>query len=396
MLGEHIKMALRTFTSNKLRTVLSLLGMLIGVASVILITSLGASATADIQARIGAIGIDLISVDGGWGDGRSQRVFAPTLADTLLAEIPTLAAATPMQRDDGFAKSRYREAPFSVNAVSPDYREVFQIDMAAGRFLSPQDGESRFPGVVLGYEAARRLFPGGGAVGSPLRLILGTDNYHMTVLGVMRRRDGALGASFNDTILMDLDFYRSRIAPVDVVFTVLLRARSAEDAAAAYQAVQDYLSSRIGEPDAFFVDSPSSLSDAYREVTNTLSLVLAGIAGISLIVGGIGIMNIMLVSVTERTREIGIRKALGAPGRAILWQFLIESASLTAIGGALGGGFGFVLGRIATGLLGWTFAPDYRSFAAAVAFSALIGVFFGIYPAVRAAKLNPIEALAYE
>ena len=190
--------------------------------------------------------------------------------------------------------------------------------------------------------------------------------------------------------------HRAKIGKVEVITSFFLKARDPADAAGVSDQVKAYLGEKITEPQGFYVESPSSLSKMFDKVTGTLNLVLAGIAAISLLVGGIGIMNIMLVSVTERTREIGIRKALGAPARMIRQQFLTESAALTVLGGIQGALIGFGLGKLVTHLLGWPFSPDIRAFVLAIGFSIAIGLFFGIYPAIRASRLNPIEALSHE
>ncbi len=396
MFTENIKLALKNFITNKMRTILSLLGIMIGVSSVILITTLGNSATAKIKTEIASGGMDLIMVYGGWGNARSQKAFHPGLGDELVELIPEISAATPKFQRYALAKSPHKTSAFSLSCISPSYRDVFNIEMTAGRFFTEDDSNRKFPGIVLGHKTAQTLFPTGGSVGSPLKLMIDKSAYQFTVLGVMKKKDANMGSSFNDVLLMDLNYYRSRIAKVDVVESFFLKAADPSIATAANIEVKEYLSSKTSDKDAFWVESPSSISNMLGKVTKTLNLVLACIAGISLLVGGIGIMNIMLVSVTERTREIGIRKALGAPAMVIRGQFLTESAVLTLIGGILGIMFGTGIGKIATSIIKWNFSPVLSAYVLALGFSAVIGVFFGLYPAVRASKLDPIEALSHE
>ena len=396
MFGENIKLALKNFVTNKMRTLLSLLGIMIGVSSVILITTLGNSATSNIKSEIASGGMDLIMVYGGWGNARSRSVFHPGLGEELTEALPSISASTPNYQTGAMVKSSSKSAGFSVSCVSPDYPRVFNIEMAAGRFLSWSESRTKYPGLVLGNKTAEQLFPCGGAVGSPLKLIIGKTAYQFTVTGVMKKKDASMGAEFNNAILMDLNYYRSRIAKLETVESFFLKAADSSIAVKANNDVKAWLEGKIQEPDAFWVDSPSSISDMFSKVTRTLNLVLAAIAGISLLVGGIGIMNIMLVSVTERTREIGIRKALGARAMVIRGQFLTESAVLTLIGGIFGVLTGIGLGKLVTGILNWTFSPVPSAIALALGFSAVIGVFFGLYPAVRASKLDPIQALSHE
>ena len=396
MFGENIKLALKNFINNKMRTILSLLGIMIGVSSVIMITTLGNSATSNIKNEIASGGMDLIMIYGGWGSARSKEVFHPGLGEEIVEALPGVVDSTPNFHSGALAKSRHKTASFSLNCISPSYKNVFNIEMAAGRFFTEADSIHKYPGVVLGNKTAQTLFPTGGSVGSSLKLIIGKTAYQFTVLGVMKKKDSNMGGDFDNVILMDLNFYKSRIERVSTIDSFFLKAIDPETAAQVNFEVQEYLSSRITEKDAFWVDSPSSISEMFNEVTRTLNLVLSCIAGISLLVGGIGIMNIMLVSVTERTREIGIRKALGAPPGAIGGQFLTESVVLTLIGGVLGVLLGTGTGKVATYILSWSFSPVPTAYFLSLGFSAVIGIFFGLYPAIRASKLDPIQALNRE
>lgn len=396
MFIENLKIALRNFVTSKLRTMLSLLGIMIGVSSVIIITTLGNSATSKIQREISSEGMDIVMVEGGWGSMRSYQVFSPELGEKIKNSIPSIVDSTPVLNERADVKSRWKEHSYDINCVTPSYANIFDIRMAAGRFLSSEESENRYPGVVLGYRIAQQLFPAGGAVGSSLKLLFWQKTFQMTIVGVLSKKDEIMGNNFNDSIFMDLNFYKTRIEGLEFVSTFYLKVHDPREAVKATKDVKSYLKKKISEKDAFWVDSLSSISKMYKEVTGILNIVLGGIAAISLLVGGIGIMNIMLVSVTERTREIGIRKALGAPARVIRGQFLTESAALTAAGGILGVLVGSGIGKLITHILEWPFSPVLKAYGLAIVFSAVIGLFFGIYPAVRASKLDPIQALSYE
>ena len=396
MIGEHIRMALRNFRANKMRTALSFCGILIGVSAVITITSLGKSASVDILGEFGDAGLDIIMIDGGWGNARAQRTFSIDLSERLRGGIGEISFATPVYETGVLVKSPYREESYSLRAVSPQFQHVFHLTVGAGRFFSPFGGDRRFPGIMVGSTVAQRLFPTGGAVGSTVRIVIAGTSHHLQVIGVLSPRDNTMGMSFNDAVFIDINYLSARIMRLNLVSSLYVSVRDASTTVAAQERIRTFLTRETSDPSSFWVDSPASMTKAVREITTTLNLALAGIAAISLLVGGIGIMNIMLVSVTERTREIGIRKALGAPASAIRMQFLIESSALTLIGAGFGSGVGFGVARLITPLLDLPFVPDWRAFFLAQGISVVIGVFFGWYPAVRAARLDPIVALSHE
>ena len=397
MFLENIKLALLNFVTHKTRAVLSLLGIVIGVSSVILITTLSKSATANIEADIKALGMDLVSIYGGWGSPRSKKAFAANLGKQLEEELPGITASTPLLTDSIGVKGPFDILPYPLHCVDSSFGEVFSLSATVGRLFTKDEAARRQPVTVLGYEAAKKLFPAGGALGSTVKFLFEKNVHQMVVIGILEKKDPIMGMSFNDGIFMGLNYYTGKIAKVKVFESFYLKTRKNDMANQAKIEVEDYLVQSLAlEPEDFWVDSPSSMQKAFTQVTRTISLVLGGIAAISLLVGGIGIMNIMLVSVTERTREIGIRKALGARKKVIRRQFLTESVVLTLAGGILGSLAGFGLGRLGTMLMKLTFVPDYFSFGLSLGFSAIIGVFFGFYPAVRASKLDPIKALSYE
>lgn len=396
MFFENVKMALSSFLTNKLRTLLSLLGIVIGVSSVIIITTLGSSATADIKEEIAGAGLNMITVYGGWGSDEDAKQFTVDLAKELEENIQGVLSSTPVRTTGAMVYTRFVQENTRVNAAFYAFSEQFDYHPVSGRWISAEDMTQRRRVVVLGNEMGKRLFPYGGGVGSTIRILL-SDGSSMAfeVIGVMEEKDSG-SMDLNRNIYIPFDTFDAQIEPIDRIESINIQTSDPAQAVLVAQRIEGYLAQKMTSPRAFYVSSPSSVADMFKEVTNTLNLVLGGIAAISLLVGGIGIMNIMLVSVTERTREIGIRKALGATRRAILGQFLIESTALTMIGGLLGAILGAAIGKLVTSILEWTYSPDPRAFVISLSFAVVVGVFFGIYPASRAARLDPIGALSYE
>lgn len=280
-------------------------------------------------------------------------------------------------------------------AVTEEAPGVFDLELAEGRFLSTLDRERRSSVVVLGAEAADVLFPTSAAVGQHVRVYLKPPR-SFTVIGVVASRPDAVGLSFDSSVYVPFETYGNRIEPIARVGRYAIGVRNEADVLAVSRDVEDFFFERTGNRNAVRIVSPSTVAEMFDAVTSTLSAFLTGIAAISLIVGGVGIMNIMLVSVTERTKEIGIRKALGASPRVIRGQFLIEAVTLTLVGGLLGVVIGTLISYWGTWLLGWSFSPNPWAYPLALLFSSSVGIFFGLYPAIRASRLDPVQALAYE
>jgi len=412
-LWQGALIALDSLTANKLRSTLTVLGIVIGVAAVIALVSIGRGAQASITAQIESIGTNLVFVRPGGAQQGGGVVSAAGSAATLteedaaaLVNVSSVVGVAP--EISGRAQVSYLGLNTNTSAVgvTPEYLTVRNLEVADGEFVSQANVIAHSSVVVLGSTVANTLFGGtGGAVGQSVRI----NNQPYRVIGVLVSKGGSGFGNQDDRILVPLSTAQTRLLGggrfrgANVVSTINVQVASANEVTAAITGITEVLRERHRTSegsDDFTVQNQQDTLSAITSVTNVLTIFLGGIAGISLLVGGIGIMNIMLVSVTERTREIGIRKAVGARGRDILYQFLVESAALSLVGGligvALGWGIAQLVGRVQ--LSGSTISPvvGLDAVLLATGFSIAIGLFFGIYPASRAARLEPVDALRYE
>ncbi|MBI2872218.1 MAG: ABC transporter permease [Chloroflexi bacterium] len=405
--------ALSSLGANKLRSGLTLLGIVIGVAAVISLMAIGRGAQQTITANIASLGTNLLFVRpgsssqggifGGLGSA-STLTLDDAYALTDPAYAPSVAAVAPELRTTGQVVASGKNTFTQVIGVTPEYQFVRNVPVASGQFITWSQVDNVSQVVVLGTRVAETLFGFRDPTGQTVRI----GGRQFTVIGVLKSMGGGTQGLFDDQVLVPITTAYYRLASQRTtqgsvnVQTVNVQVRSA---GAMNNAVQEIatvlrLRHRITTDDDFTVSSQQETIQALEETTNTFVVFLGAIAGISLLVGGIGIMNIMLVSVTERTREIGIRKAMGAKRRDILLQFVSEATLLSLGGGGLGVLLGLVLSRIVDGqslgnqTLQTAFSGDIAVLALVV--SAVIGLFFGIYPAFRAARLHPIEALRYE
>jgi putative ABC transport system permease protein len=282
-----------------------------------------------------------------------------------------------------------------VMAVTEEYRDIFDYEVETGRFLSEEDDEGRKSVIVLGSEVAETLFPEGDAVGQYVRLVKDQAR-SFKVVGVMSPRSSSIGVNFDTSSYVPYDTFTQRLHRIDTVGSFAIGTEAGADVLAISDELEHYLAGVTGNPDAYRIVSPTTIAEVATGVTSTLNLLLGGVAAISLLVGGIGIMNIMLVSVAERTREIGTRKALGASPRVIRGQFLTAAVSLTLVGGVLGMLLGSLISFFVTKQFDWSFTPQMSAFALGFLFSSFVGVFFGLYPAIRASNLDPVVALTFE
>ena len=396
MLIDYIRLAFGNFASNRMRSFLSLLGIIIGVASVIAITSLGRSATTTIQGEIARVGLGTIVVQpSSEADPALLRLLTPAFSDRLAREVQGIATVMPLQRTSVIVKYRDREHKADLMAVTEELQSILDIPVDVGRFLSEQDRSRRRSVVVLGAEVASELFPVGSAVGKHVRLYLNPVR-SFEVVGVLGSRAKTMGMKFDPSVFLPFDTYSARIERVSRVQRYVVGVVDETDVLNVADRIERYFINLSGKEDSVSIDSPSTVAEMFQAVTVTLNAFLTGIAAISLIVGGIGIMNIMLVSVTERTREIGIRKALGASPAAILGQFMTEAITLSIVGGILGMIVGTGLSSFGTWLFGWNYTPNPMAYPISILFASFVGIFFGLYPAVRASRLNPVDALNYE
>ncbi len=390
MAWENIKLAFKSMFTNKLRTLLSLLGIVIGVMSVVTILTLGNSASGSISDAIATGGTDLITI---YTNG-SSSTFTEEFADTLRRNIEGIEAVAPMNSQT--ARVRYKDTvtSYTVNGVQASWADLMKYNVSQGEWFTTEDNLSRRQVVVLGSEVAKKLFPGGDAVGNYVS-VFRTQAKRYLVVGVMEAKDATLSVSFNNAVFMPYNTMKLRLGGSSRVGSYIVKVFENHDSTTVSDSIRDYLDNLVGS-DNYTIFSASTLTSIANEITGTFTTFLAAIAGISLLVGGIGIMNIMLVSVAERTREIGIRKALGASPKVIRGQFITEAIALTMLGGLLGILLGTFISKAVTNLAGWSFKISIPAYALSVGFSMVIGVFFGWYPAKKAAKLDPIDALNYE
>jgi len=399
-----IKIAFRALRRNKMRTVLTMLGIIIGVGAVIAMVALGKAAKAQVEARIAALGQNVIQVFS--GSVNRNGVFsgfggAGTLtvddANAMQSEIPGVVAVSPEVRSGAQIMAGENNWQTSVMGEDVDYLVIRQWDMTEGAMFTDADVRSTAKVCVLGKTTADKLFPDGGAVGQIIRI----KNVPVKVLGVLRAKGASMfGQDQDDTVIVPYTTGMKRFAGVTTLRMINVSAASADQLAAVQNAIADLLRQRHriqpGRDDDFILRNQQEIAEAQTATTDVMTALLAGVATISLIVGGIGIMNIMLVSVTERTREIGIRMAVGARGHDILLQFLIEAVTLSSTGGILGILLGIGGAKMLTIVKHWPTLVYTDSILIAFVFSAAVGIFFGFYPARKASKLDPIDALRYE
>jgi len=407
-LGQAIKEALESLYSNKLRSILTILGIIIGVGAVIAMLAVGEGAQSTITGSISGIGTNLLFVYSGNfsnQDVRNVKDISMDDADALLDQYqaPSVAAVAPMVSGTLEVTANGEKKSSSINGVTPSYQSVRNAELTEGSFITEENILGRASVAVIGVDVAKALFDRtDGLVGESIRI----DGQPFRVIGVLKSKGGSAFGSEDNVVLVPLSTAQARLLHKnsDEIDMLLVQATSAEVVSQASDEVANILRVRhrtkVGLDD-FTIFSQQDFVSVAKTITGVFTIFLGGIAGISLLVGGIGIMNIMLVSVTERTREIGLRKALGARRRDILIQFLTESSLLSLFGGIIGIGLGwlisFIVGKIAAAS-GSPFNPliSFNAILLATLFSTAVGLFFGLYPANRAANLEPVEALRYE
>lgn len=379
--------------SNKLRTILSLLGIIIGVASVVAILTLGDTASSSIQQNLATGGLQVIYLAPEQG-AKTTKFYDESICDELLNNVEGLDVVMGVYT----TYSRIREAKVSTSAqisgVPSYYADMLNYTVQSGRWFSKEENLISAQVCVLGSDMAARLFKGEDPVGKKIEIFRNQAKSY-TVVGVMNSKDPLLAVSFDSGVYIPSNTFIQRIQKPEAVSNYIIHVADSYDPITVSNALQAYLNLKLG-PDSYMSIGAATLATIADSITSTFSSFLAAVAGISLVVGGIGIMNIMLVSVAERTREIGIRKALGATNQAIMGQFIVEAITLTLVGGAIGILFGVFISYAITLLANLPFSISYNSFLIAGGFSMVIGVFFGWYPAKKAAKLDPIESLNYE
>jgi putative ABC transport system permease protein len=398
------RVAAQSLLKNKMRSLLTMLGIIIGVAAVILLVAIGQGAQSRIREQVEALGTNLIVVSPGassqGGVSRGAGSFNRLTVDDvekLQRESFLVVAVSPVIATGGQVIGGQGNWRTRVNGVSVEYQQIRDWQVASGRFFDASDLRGMRKVAVVGATVADALFPGQDPVGQQVQV----RHVPFEIIGLMERKgQTAEGTDQDDVILAPYTTVRTRLAGRQFIPQILASAASTGDIPAAEEEIRSIMreSHRLAdwEEDDFTVRNQSDLTEAAQGTTEVMTLLLAAIASISLLVGGIGIMNIMLVSVTERTREIGIRMAIGARGTDVMTQFLVESTVLAAVGGLLGLGLGFGGARVVSAATGWSTTISPVTVVAALAFSGAIGIFFGFYPARQASELDPIEALRYE
>jgi putative ABC transport system permease protein len=399
-----LRVAFRALRRNKMRTALTMLGIIIGVGAVIAMVGIGNGAKAQVEARIAALGQNVIMVfSGSITRGGVHTGFggAGTLtvedAAAIARDVSGVSAVSPEVRTGGQVMAGNNNWSTSLMGESVDYLAIRQWDLADGIMFTEADVRAAAKVCVLGKTTADKLFPEDDPVGKMIRI----KNVPVKVLGVLRSKGVSMfGSDQDDVVLAPYTTAMKRFAGVTTLRSINVQAATAGQMAEVQSAITDLLRQRHriqpGADDDFMLRNQQELSEAMTATTEVMTALLAAIASVSLLVGGIGIMNIMLVSVTERTREIGIRMAVGARGRDILLQFLIEAVALSSTGGVLGILVGVGGARLITMIKEWPTLVSPQSIIIAFAFSAAVGVFFGFYPARKASQLDPIDALRYE
>jgi putative ABC transport system permease protein len=416
--AESLRVALGSLVSNKMRSVLTMLGIIIGVGAVIALMSIGRGAQAVITNQIRGMGTNLLFITPGAArdsGARQAQGSAPTLTyeDAValgeLGAVPEIAAVAPEMSSSGQVIAGANNVNTRITGMTAEYEDVRNFHAASGTFITKQSVDSKSSVAVLGSNVANSLFPEQDPLDQSIDISFGDRRLRFRVVGVLESKGSQAMGNQDDLIFIPLTTLQSKVFARRTargghnVSTINVQVTSEDPAvmAAAVQNIGNLLRERHhATQDDFTIQSQDDMLATANQITGVMTMLLGSIAGISLVVGGIGIMNIMLVSVTERTREIGIRKAVGAKRGDILVQFLVESVVVSALGGIIGILIGVGLSQLISGIdLGgqkMQTVVEPSSILLAFGVSSAIGVFFGIYPANRAASLNPIEALRYE
>ena len=402
--GATIRIALRALRRNKLRTGLTMLGIIIGVGAVVAMVGIGAGAKAQVEAQIASLGENVIlifsgsttasGIRTGWGSAGTLKIED---AESIQREVPGIIAVSPEIRSAMQVASGNQNWMTQILGESPDYFTIRQWPLKAGAVFTEQDVRGANKVCVIGHTTARQLF--GDA--DPLGQIIRIKQVPFIITGVLAPKGlSMMGSDQDDVVIMPYTTAMKRVMGQTMLRGINVQAESEAALKPAQQQIISLLRQRHritpGKDDDFTVRSQVEIAEAATATSRVLAILLGAIASVSLLVGGIGIMNIMLVSVTERTREIGIRMAVGAHGRDILLQFLIESITLSSLGGVIGIVLGIVASQLLSTLAQWPTMISATSVVVAFLFSAAVGIFFGYYPARKAAALDPIDALRYE
>ena len=390
---EDFLNSIQNFKRNKTRTFLSLLGVIIGVAAVIIITSMGESSTKQVQDTFGTNGLDIVEIRSGFMRRNRDSitlVFDESFRENLFDGVKDIKKIWYKNSLNATLSVGEVSASVSCTAIEYGYLEMYGFQLEEGKFFSVSDVEEGMQKIILSHDMAEQLFPDGNALGQKIMLVVDKVTFGFKIVGITKDQTTGMETG---TAFIPRGFYSKKIKPNPPADSVLVQVTSQEKSSPMVQTLTSYCKNLTGT-DSVRVNSMKTMIEQVSKITETMSLLLAAVAAISLLVGGIGIMNIMIVTVTERRQESGIRKALGANQKDIMQQFLIESASITVIGGILGIIFGILISLVLEYIKGMSFALSFQACIVSFVFSLFVGIFFGINPALRAAKLDPVVALS--
>ena len=403
MYKESFLMAWASLIANKLRSLLTMLGIIIGVAAVIALVSIGNGVKQDIENSISSLGSNLLVVLPGAPRTPGARSSQGSMKSLKISDYEAIAklegvkAASPMTNGSYVVIYQNKNWTTSVAGVNSNFQDVNNWTMTSGRFFSDKNVQNRERVAVVGQTVVKNLFADEDPVGKEIRV----KNIPFRVIGVLKSKgNGTMGNDQDDTVLIPYTTSMERVEGIDYLRRVYVVAKDDESIDRLQADIENLLRVRHNIKDTnlddFNIQNMKSIMETVAQTTGTFTLFLGAVAAISLVVGGIGIMNIMLVSVTERTREIGVRKALGATYSVIVTQFLIEAVVISLMGGFIGIAFGIGASKVIGMVSGMSTVVSVPTIIMSFAFSMAIGLIFGIYPARKAAKLNPIDALHYE
>jgi putative ABC transport system permease protein len=404
-LKNQIKAAFRSLAKNKMRTFLTMLGIIIGVGSVIAMLAIGQGSKQSIQAQISNLGTNLLTIFPSASTTGGVRMEAGSSVrlnmddyNAVATRCPAVMYSTPTVRTGGQLIATGQNWRTSTWGVYPDYFLIRNLKIESGNIWSTTDDKSAAKVCVIGHTVSNNLF---GEGTDPVGRMIRINNIPFRIIGIFEAKgQNAFGQDQDDIVIAPFSTVQSRMLTITYINSIMVSATSEEMIPEAIDEITQVLKERhrLGpseDPD-FTIRSQSDIASTATATSGILTILLASIASISLLVGGIGIMNIMLVSVTERTREIGIRMGVGARGRDVLLQFLIEALMISLIGGIIGVGLGVLASKIIADIMLWPITISIQSILLSFLFSTAIGIFFGWYPARKAASLNPIDALRYE